>query len=105
MTGGEVALPVVDERRLDLTAHGRHVAAARMEATSRGWTDRARDIPLEHDPLPLVGEVRVRDRHRREERLRVGHDRPLIEIVRRRELDELPEVHDCDAVADMTNDP
>ena len=90
VTGREVAVAVIDERGLDLLADIRHVPAPRMEAAARGRVDRARHVALEDDPLALMGEVRIRDRDGREERLGVGHDRPLVEILGRRELDDLP---------------
>ena len=105
VAGRVVAAPVVHERRLDLFADLRHVPAARVEATTRGWVDRARDVSLEHDPLPRMAEIWIRDRHRREERLGVRHDRPLIEILRWRELDQLPQIHDCDPVAHVPDYP
>src|SRR6476620_798734 len=89
VAGGDVAVPVVRERRLDLLADVRRVPAARMEAASRGRVDRARDVAHEDDALPLLAQVRVGDRHRGKQRLRVRHDRALVELLRRRELDEL----------------
>ena len=66
---GEVPSAVIHERRLDLFADIRHVAAPWMEAAARGRVDGARDVALEDDPLPFVGEIRIRDRHGRKERI------------------------------------
>jgi hypothetical protein len=55
VAGSKVPTAVIHERRLDLFADIRHVAASRMEAAARGWVDRARDVTLEDDPLPLMG--------------------------------------------------
>ena len=104
VAGGEVAVAVVHERRLDLGADLRRVAAARVEAAAGGRVDRARHVALEHDPLALLGEVGVGHGHGREQRLGVGHDRPRVELLRRRELDELAEVHDRDPVGDVADD-
>ena len=104
MTSGEMSVAVIDERRLHLLAHLRRVAAPRMEAAAARRGDRARDVPLEHDALPLLGQIRVRDRDGRQQRLRVRHDRPRVELVGRRELDDLAEVHHRDPVAHVAND-
>ena len=48
--------------------------------------------------------VRIGDRHGREQRLGVRVDRPLVELLRRRELDDLAEVHHRDAVGDVADD-
>ena len=50
------------------------------------------------------GELRVGDRHRRHQRARVGHPRMPVELVGARQLDDLPEVHDRDAVAHVAHD-
>src|SRR5436190_1465816 len=101
---GEVPIAVVRERRLDLHADLRHVAATRVEAAARRRVDRARDVALEDDPLALVAQVRIRDRHGGEQRLGVRHDRPVVELLCRRELDEFAEVHHRDPVADVAHD-
>src|SRR5215831_13650046 len=49
----EMALAVLDERRLDLSADLGRVPAAGMEATGRRRLDRAGHVPLEDDPFPL----------------------------------------------------
>ena len=72
VAGREVAAAVVDERRLDRRADVRRVAAARVEAAAGRRVDRARDVALQHDPLAPLGEVRVRDRDGRQQRLGVG---------------------------------
>ena len=99
-----MAPPVVDERRLDLGANLGRVAAARMEPAAARRVDRARHVPLEHDPLALRGQVRIRHRDGREQRLRVRHDRPLVQLLGRRQLHELAEIHDGDPVADVADD-
>ena len=99
-----MAVSVVDQRRLDLSADLRRVAAAGMEAAALRRVDRARDVALEHDPLPLLRQIGIGNRHRREQRLRVGHDRPRVELLGRRQLDELPEVHHRDPVAHVADD-
>src|ERR671924_661312 len=79
VTRRKMAVAVIDERRLDLLAHIGHVAAAWVEAAAARRVDWTGDIALEHDPLALLGQVRVRDRNGREERLGVRHDRPRVE--------------------------
>src|SRR5438094_5369304 len=46
VAGGEVAMPVVHQRRFDFLADVRHVATAWMEATAGGRVDRAGDVAL-----------------------------------------------------------
>ena len=75
-----------------------------MEAAAARRIDRARDVPLEHDPLALRSQIRIRDRDRREQRLGVRHDRPRVELLGRRELDDLAEVHHGDPVAHVADD-
>src|SRR6478672_3897107 len=58
MAGGEMAVAVVDERRLYFLADIGRVAAARMEAAAARRVDRARDVSLEHDPLTLLRQIR-----------------------------------------------
>ena len=65
VTGREVAVAVIDERRLDLVAHIGRIAAPWMEAAAARRIDRTRDVSLEHDPLALLGQVGVRDRNGR----------------------------------------
>src|SRR5262249_32963253 len=81
MAGRDMAVPVVRRGRLDLLADLRHVPAAGMEPAPGGRIDRAGDIALEDDPLALVAQIRIWDRYRREQGLRVRHDRPLVELV------------------------
>src|SRR5437660_10750215 len=68
--GAIVAAADVRERRLVDLATGLGVQAAGVEPAARRRVDRARDVPRQDDPLPP--QLRVRDRHRREQRLRVG---------------------------------
>ena len=92
-----------DQRRLVGRADLGRVAAARVEAAAARRVDRARHVALEHDPLALR-RSRIGDRHRREQRLGVRVDRPLVELLGRRELDDLAEVHHRDAVGDVAHD-
>jgi hypothetical protein len=71
----------------------------------RGWkrhpdggTIGPRHVTLEHDLRPAVRQVGVRDRDRGQQRLGVGVDGPHVELLGRRHLDDLAEVHDRDAV-------
>ena len=56
--------------------------------------------PCEDDPL--APRVRIGERHRREQRLGIGMQRRRRRVRRLlRELDDLAEIHDRDAVADV----
>src|SRR5258705_6859806 len=61
------------QRRNDLRARGilGGMMAARMKHASRGWVRRRRHISLQKDSI--LARLRIRDRHRREKRLGVGH--------------------------------
>jgi len=98
VAGGHVAAAVLGQWRLLLAADLGGVAAARVETASRGRHDRARHVALEHDLHPAVGQVGVRDRNRGQQGLGVGVDGPLVELLGRRDLHDLAQVHDRDAV-------
>ena len=78
------------------------VGAAGVEAAARGRVDRARHVALEDDAL-LRG-VGVGHRHRRQQRLGVGVLRPREQRGAVGDLDDLAEIHDRDAVADVLDD-
>src|SRR4051812_40453969 len=65
MTSGEMSVAVIDEGRLDLLAPVGRIPAAGMEAATPRGVDGARHVPLEHDPPPLLREIRIRNRNRR----------------------------------------
>ena len=90
--------------RIDRAAGLEGVAAAGVEAASRGRCGRRRDVALEHDALALALALRVRHRDRREERLGVGVLRALVHLVGRALFDDAAEVHHRDAVADVTDE-
>ena len=102
VAGREVPAAVRDERRLLDRADLRRVAAARVEAAAGRRRDRARHVALEHDALAL--RVGIGDRDGREQRLGVRVDRPRVELLGRRELDDLAQVHHGDAVRDVADD-
>src|SRR5438270_6586304 len=104
VAGREVPVAVVHEWRLDLDADVCHVAATWMEPAPRWRIDRTGDIALQHDAFALVAEIGIRDGHCGEQRLRVRHDRTLVELLCGRHFDELAEVHHRDAIAHMAYD-
>src|SRR3989304_10085386 len=61
--------------------------AARAKAAARRRIYRARDITLEDDAGTLAALVRRLDRNRREESLRVGVHRGLVDLQTRSDLD------------------
>src|SRR6185437_1765093 len=105
VAGRQVPPAVVHQRRLDVLADVRHIAAPGMEAAAGRRIDRARHVALEDDPLPPLAQIRIGYRHRGEKGLAVGMDRPAVEILGRREFHELAEIHHGDAVAHVPNDP
>src|SRR5262245_17934548 len=104
MAGDEVALPGdVHECGLLLGRSRRGLLlqrAPRPEAAPRRRRDRARDVAFQHDALPGPLDDRVGDDRSREQCLRVRVLRPGEQLVAGRELDDLAEVHDRDAVAE-----
>ena len=77
--------------------------AAGAEAASGGWRDRARDLALQHDALGRAQVRRHGHRLGRQQRLGVGMERPLGDVVGRTQFHELAEIHDGDAVADVAH--
>ena len=67
-------------------------------------TDRFTDFAGEDDAGPFAPAGRVRDRDGGQERRRVRVGGPQIDLVRLPFLDDLPEVHHGDPIADVAND-
>ena len=75
-----------------------------MEAAARWRTHGAWDLARD-DLLAARGfQLGVGDRHGCQQRLGVGMQRILVELVAGRDLDNAPEVHHGDAVADVAHD-
>src|SRR5262249_40746708 len=74
-----------------LAARMEHAAGRRIRG--RGYVAAQHDAALLHR--------RVRDRDGREQRLRVRHQGLAVEVDGRRELDNLAEIHDGDAIGDV----
>ena len=80
MTGGRLACPVFGEGRLLLASRSRSPTGSGCgSGRPAGGFDRARYVALEDERLPRRLRPRVRDRHGREQRHRVGMDRALVE--------------------------
>src|SRR5690606_38824075 len=100
----EVAVALVREDRVDLLADVHHVRAARVEVAT-GWrVDRARNVTRQDDALTPLLDHRVRDRHRRQESLRVRVQRIGVERIAASRLDALAEVHHGHAIGDVAHD-
>src|SRR5713226_9284925 len=78
--------------------------AAGPEPTARRWIDRRGDVTLEDHALPRSLDERIRDRNRRKQRTRVRVARTPVELLAGRNLHDLAEVHDRDAVGDVFHD-
>jgi hypothetical protein len=89
---------VLRQGRFLCTADIGGVPAARREPAAGRRRDRAGHIALQHDLLPLERGVRVGHGHSRQQRLRVRVHRPLVQFLGRRQLHDLPQVHDRDPV-------
>src|SRR6266568_2012813 len=79
-----------------------HGVAPRMEPAAGWGVDGARHVAWQEDPLPPP--LRVRHWHRGQEGLRVRMERILEELARRGLLDDLPQVHDRDAIRHLPDD-
>src|SRR5204863_780080 len=94
----------VELRFLDVAVPLDEARTARVEPARARRVDRARDVALEHDRLPLAPQLRVRDRYRGEQRARVRMLRLLVENVPARNLGNLAEVHHEHAARDVADD-
>src|ERR1700722_15995182 len=76
--------------------------ATRVERAALRRIDGRREISLEQDAKLLLG--RVDGRNGREQRVRVGVKRGVVEGFRRALLDDATQVHDRDAMAHVADD-
>src|SRR5512133_165652 len=105
MAGDQVAVGELPERRHLGRAAGRlDVRAARVEAAGVRRVRWAREVPRQEDRFALRFHLRIRDRNRGEQRDRVGVERVLVELLRRRDLDDRAQIHDGDPVRDVAHD-
>ena len=77
--------------------------ATGMETASRRGCQRARDLALQHD-APLVARRHAGLGFGRQQRLGVGVERSLHQLLGRGQLDQLAGIHDGDAVTDVGHD-
>ena len=80
------------------------IGAAGAEGAAGGGVQRAGDIPVQNDALVGPGDLGIRHRDGREQRLGIGVQRVLIDLRRVGQLHHLAQVHDRDAVADVPDD-
>ena len=78
-------------------------AAGAEPAAGRG-VGRARHIALEHDLVAVTAQRRIGHGHGGQQRLRVGVGRALVDLLLVAGLHDLAEVHDRDAVTDVSHD-
>src|SRR5439155_14785267 len=104
VAGHPVARGALLERGLLILADPRDLAdpAAGVEVAAGRRADGARHVAFQEDPLAL--DLRVRDGHGREERLRVGMTGVRVEILGPGDLHDLPQVHDGDPGRDVLDD-
>src|SRR4051794_34093219 len=89
------------KRRLDAAAL-EGVGAARVEAAAGGRVYRARHVAF--DDETLAPRTRVGEGSGVDQRLGIGMKRRREEFLLLGELDDLPEIHDGDAVTDVLDD-
>ena len=69
-----------------------------------GWrVERAGHISGQNDPLPLGLDDRVRNGHRREQRLGIRMQRVLVKLCPIRYLHHMAQIHHRDPVADVAH--
>ena len=78
--------------------------AAGVEPAAARRVRRRRQVTGQQDPLAPLLDDRVGHRDGAHQRARVGVQRLLVQVVGRRLLDQRPEVHDADDVADVPDD-
>ena len=100
-SGAGGAAAAADQRRLGRLADVGGEPAARVEPAAGRRVDGAGHVALEHDLLAGGRQVGVGDGHGRQQGLGVGVHRPLVQLLGRRDLDDLPQVHDRDPVRDV----
>src|SRR5947207_8632770 len=92
--GGEMVGLALDQRRpLDVAALGRVLAAQREGAARRQGGEIGR-LALDRHQRPLG--VAIEPRHRQHQAARVGMARALVELARRRGLDDAAAIHHRD---------
>src|SRR6266446_10224418 len=98
---GEVTRRLFLERRNDRRARRvfRGMVAARVEDAPRRRIRRRGNVSLQDDSL--LPRVWIGDRNGGKERLRVRHHRLAVKIFGRRQLNDLSEIHDGDAICDV----
>jgi hypothetical protein len=75
-----------------------------VERAAGGRPCRARHLALEDDAAAAALRRRVGQRDRADQRLGIGVERTREQRVARRDLDDAPEIHDGDAIADPFDD-
>ena len=77
------------------------IAAAGAERAAGRHVQRTRHVALEDDALARSGNIGVRNRHRRQQRLRIRMLRVFVQFICIGNLDDLAEIHDCDALGNV----
>jgi hypothetical protein len=108
MAGGELARAVLDEGRFHVRAdlgvpEIRSELTARVEAAARRRMNRAWRFAPRQDALAALLGLDVGDGHRRSQRNRVRMEGPPEDVVLGRDLGQLAEVENRDAVRNVAN--
>src|SRR5437868_11835867 len=104
MTRHRMALPAVHQRGLFTRTELLRLPTSGPEPAPARRIDRARHVALEHDAAPLPLLARIGHGYGRQQRLCVGVTRSLVHLVGRSDLDDLPQIHHRDVVADVAYD-
>ena|SRR5438132_9656986 len=96
--------PNLAQLRADLFAAFDSDRATWVEDATRRRVDWARHLALDRAELPGRLDARIGHRHRGKQRLGIGMERIIEQLVARREFDDPPEIHDRHAVAEVPDD-
>src|SRR6476661_5703096 len=86
------------QRRRDLAANRLSAPAAGIEWAARRRVHRAGNVADQNDALALALQIRVRERASGEQRDGVGMLRVVVDLLSIAKLDDMPQIHHCDAV-------
>src|SRR6476620_9564807 len=99
-----MTVPPIYQRRLLFGADRLRLPAACSKAAAGGRVCRAGHVTFEHDALSAPTLRRLLDRYGRQQCLCVGMSRPVVDVLLRPDLDDLAEIHDGNAIGDVTNE-
>src|SRR3979490_1652295 len=103
MAGDPMAIgTLLERRRLALATRKLRDGAPGVKMAAGWWVNRAGNFARQSDAPPF--HFWIRNRNRRQQRFCIGVQRRGIKLTGWRGLDDAPEIHDGNALADMLDD-